>query len=112
MLLRRPKGQLGAANNTMIFVLVAVLVIGGLGYVVFMGAGHSEAEDQDEANALMLNEATSEWADATGSELSEVTMDDLVPEYIDEEPEDPYDAGRSYQPNEAGVWPPLGPPGE
>ncbi|MFP4200318.1 MAG: hypothetical protein ACLFS8_02765 [Clostridia bacterium] len=112
MLLRRPNGQLGAGNNTVIFVVVAALVLGGLGYVVFMGAGHSEAQDKDEANALMLNEATSEWADDTDSDLSEVTMDDLVPEYIDEEPEDPYDEGRSYEPNDAGVWTPLGSPGE
>ncbi len=110
MLLRNRKGELGAGSSTVVTILVAVLVIGAIGYVVVLGTEHSAAEEVDEGNALMLNQATAEWAEQEGADLSDVTMNDLVPEYIDEEPPDPYDAGRSYEPNEAGIWIPLGPP--
>ncbi len=94
----------------MIVVLVAVLIVAAIGFVVYLGTEHSVAEELDEENALMLNEATTEWTEATGEDMADVTMDDLVPEFVDEEPEDPYEAGRSYEPNPAGVWVPLGPP--
>ncbi len=110
MLLRRPEGERGAVNSTVVVVIIAVLIVGAIGFVVYLGTEHSVAEDLDEEYALKLNEATAEWVDDTGADMADVTMDDLVPEYIEEEPEDPYEAGRSYEPNEAGVWIPLGPP--
>lgn len=100
---------------TLVELMVVVVIIGVLVAIaipIFQGVQERARVNSDLANARILNGATAMWmAETEDATQSAVTMVDLTggtDPYLQEEPQDPWGAGRAYSTDTNGIWQPLG----
>lgn len=95
---------------TLVELMVVVVIIGilvAIAVPIYNSTQETARERADAANVRTINGAIAQYAAEEGVEFSTVTMNDIVGEFLQEDPGDPWGAGRSYTITD-GVAQPLG----